>query len=128
MTEAYGALEAAHVALVLLSGAGFALRGAWMLRGSPLLERRVVRVLPHVIDTGLLLSGASLAVIARLWPPDHPWLAAKLLLLVAYVAAGTVALRRGRTRRIRAAAFAAALFLYALILISALTHRALGIF
>jgi uncharacterized membrane protein SirB2 len=120
-------LKPLHAVLALVSGAGFALRGAWMLRGSPRLDARWVRVVPHVVDSVLLLSGIGLAVMLGLWPTAHPWLATKLFLLVVYIAAGMLALRRGRTRGIRAAALAVALSTYGLILASALTHRPLGL-
>ena len=127
MTETYALLKPVHVTLALVSGAGFALRGWWMLRGSPRLDARWVRVAPHAVDTALLLSGATMAVMLDLAPTAHPWLAAKLALLVAYIAAGMVALRRGRTRRIRATALALAVAAYALILATAVSHRPLGV-
>ena len=127
MAETYTLLKPLHVTLALVSGAGFALRGWWMLRGSPRLGARWVRIAPHAVDTALLLSGAAMAVTLGLDPRDHPWLATKLALLVVYVAAGMLALRRGRTRRIRATALAFALATYALILITAVSHRPLGL-
>jgi len=126
VTDCYALLKPLHATLALVSGAGFALRGVWMLRGSPRLAARWVRIAPHVVDTGLLLSGIALAVLLRLAPGENAWLATKLALLLVYIAAGMLALRRGRTRRIRAAALAAALAAYGLILASALTHRPLG--
>ena len=115
------------MALALGSGIGFALRGLWMLRDSELLEARWVRTAPHVLDTLLLASGIGLAVGFGVSPLVQPWLAAKLALLLLYIAAGAVALRRGRTRRTRILALAVALALYALIVLSAVTRRALGI-
>lgn len=79
-----------------------------MLAGSPMLATRFVRVAPHVVDTALLGSAAWLAWFLGQYPFVHGWLTAKVLGLVAYIAFGTVALRRGRTKAIRAAAFAAA--------------------
>ena len=97
-----------HVACVVVSLAGFGVRGALMLAGSPMLATRFVRVAPHVVDTALLGSAAWLAWFLGQYPFVHGWLTAKVLGLVAYIAFGTVALRRGRTKAIRAAAFAAA--------------------
>ena len=34
-----------------LSGTGFFLRGLLMLNDSPLLQRRLLKVLPHIVDT-----------------------------------------------------------------------------
>ena len=126
--ELLSLLKVLHVALALVSGAGFALRGAWMLRDSRLLEARWVRTAPHVVDTLLLASGISLALGFGFSPLSQPWLAAKLIVLVLYIGAGTLALRRGRSRQIRVLALVVALVLYTLIVLSALTHRALGVF
>jgi len=98
-----------HVACVVLSLAGFAARGALMLRASPLLQTRFVRVAPHVVDTLLLASALWLAWMMHQAPFVHGWLTAKVLGLLAYIVLGSIALRRGRTRAVRAAAFAGAL-------------------
>jgi uncharacterized membrane protein SirB2 len=50
----------------------------------------------------------------------------KLLLLVAYVGLGTVALKHGRIRRTRLACFVGALALYGSMLVIARTHDPLG--
>lgn len=97
-----------HVACVILSLSGFAARGALMLAGSPLLNARWMRVAPHVVDTVLLASAAWLAWALQQYPFVHGWLTAKVLGLLAYIGFGMVALRRGRTKGIRAMFFALA--------------------
>ncbi len=121
----YEALKWLHVASVAASGAGFLARGALMLADSPLLRMRVVRVVPHIIDTVLLASAIALAVLARLSPLQHTWLATKIIALLLYIFLGTVALKRGRTRRVRATAFAAAVAVFAYIVSVALQRDAL---
>lgn len=118
----YVLLKQAHVTLVLLSLAGFVLRGWWMLQESALLKRPMTRVLPHVVDTLLLASGIGLAVWAALNPLSHPWLMAKLVALLAYILLGTLALKRGRSRAIRTGALAAALVAYGYMLAVAIHH------
>jgi uncharacterized membrane protein SirB2 len=120
----YSVLKSVHIACVALSGAGFALRGAWMMRRSPMLARRWVRVLPHVVDTALLASAAALAVATGQYPLAQGWLTAKLLGLVAYIVLGTVALKRGRTMGIRISAFCGALLAFAYIVAVAITKLA----
>lgn len=109
-------LKTLHVGLVLLSLAGFSLRGWWMLRDSPWLRHRATRVLPHMVDTLLLISGAGLAYVTDISPLEHSWLAVKLLALVGYILLGTVALKRGRTKTRRTVALAGALCLFAYML------------
>ena len=115
-----------HVSCVVLSLAGFTARGMLMLAESPLLEARSVRVLPHVVDTLLLVSAIWLAALVGQYPFVHGWLTAKVLGLLAYIVLGALALRRGRTLRRRAAAFAAAVACAAYVVAVALTRDPRG--
>jgi uncharacterized membrane protein SirB2 len=115
-----------HVGSVVLSGAGFVARGVLMLRGSPLLRARFVRTAPHVVDTVLLASAVWLAWLMRVYPFVDGWITAKVLGLVAYVVLGTIALKRGPSLRLRAAAFVAALATFAYIVAVAFTHDPRG--
>jgi uncharacterized membrane protein SirB2 len=108
-------LRILHVSAATLSLALFALRGAWMLLDSPRLRDRWVRIVPHVVDTVFLLAGIALAVRIQQYPFVHAWLTAKVFALIVYIVLGTVALKRGKTRAIRAAAFVAALAVFAYI-------------
>ncbi len=125
MAAHYFLLKYLHVSCVVLSGAGFVLRGVWMMRDSPWLARRWVRVTPHVVDTLLLASALAMAMIIEQYPLVHGWLTAKFLGLIAYVLLGTIALKRGRTPAIRRAAFGGALAAFAYIVAVALTKSAL---
>ncbi len=111
-----------HIALATISGTGFLIRGCWMLRGSPRLRARWVRIAPHVVDVLLLGSGVTLAVGLSISPGSAPWLAVKLGALVGYIGLGLIALRLGRTRSERAAAFFLALAVFAYIVAVALRH------
>ncbi len=124
--SAYLIAKYVHVGCVALSLAGFVARGLLMLTGSPLVAARAVRVLPHVVDTLLLASALWLAVLIGQYPFVHGWLTAKVLGLLAYIALGAYALRRGRTLRRRAAAFAAALIAAAYVVAVALTRDPRG--
>ena len=116
----YASLKWLHVGAVVLSGFGFIARGVLMLVASPLLAARFVRVAPHVVDTVLLASAVGMAVLARMSPLAQPWLAAKIVGVLAYIALGTVALRHGRSRRARMLAFVGALLVLAYIVGTAL--------
>lgn len=119
-------IKAIHVGSVFLSVAGFIARGVLMLRGSPLLKTRFVRVAPHVLDTVLLASALWLCWLLGQYPFVQGWLTAKVLGLLAYIVLGVIALRRGRSRRVRAAAFAAALLTVAYVVTVAIAHDARG--
>ena len=115
-----------HVASVILSLGGFAARGALTLIASPLLNTRFVRIAPHVVDTVLLASALWLAWIIRQYPFVHGWLTAKVIGLLVYIVLGAIALRRGRTRRVRIAAFLGAAATACYIVSVALTHDPRG--
>ena len=121
MVASYPLLKYLHIACVVLSGAGFVLRGLWMMRSSPILGRRWVRVVPHVVDTVLLASAIALAATSGQYPFAQGWLTAKIIGLIAYIVLGTLALNRGRTRGIRLRAFCGALAVLAYIVAVALT-------
>jgi len=111
----YSTLKLIHISSAVLTVSGFALRGFWMLVDSANLERRVVRIAPHIIDTVFLLSGIALIRVLNLPVLSQPWLLAKFTALVAYTLLGAIALRRGRTKRIRLTAFVLALATFAYI-------------
>ncbi len=118
----YLALKGVHVTCVILSLTGFVVRGAWMMLGSALLDRRWVRVAPHVVDTLLLASAVALALLSHQYPGVHDWLTAKVTGLLVYIILGSIALRRGRSRRIRIGFWVAALATFGYIVAVALTR------
>jgi len=125
MTIDYSAIRGLHVAAAAISLALFLLRAAWMLASPAQLQMRWVKVVPHVVDTVLLASALWLA-----WQlgseGSRGWLAAKVVGVLVYIAAGTVALKRGRTRVVRVAALVVALATFGYIVSVALTKSALG--
>ncbi len=115
-------LKAVHVGSAILSISGFVLRGVWMLQDSPLLKARATRILPHVADTVLLVSAIALALRLHQYPLVHAWLTAKVLALVAYVVLGGVALKYGRSRRVRTLSLGLALGVFLYIVAVAVSH------
>ena len=114
-----------HVACALLSILGFTARGIMMLRDSAMLQMRVFKIAPHIIDTLLLASAIWLAVQYGLSPGDNPWLMAKIIALLVYIGLGTVALKRGKTKQIRIIAWLAAMSVFAYIVAVAVTKSPL---
>lgn len=115
-------LKHLHVTCVALSYALFFLRGVWMLRGTLAQQGRWVRVAPHLVDSVLLGSAIALAVQLGISPLSAPWLLAKIIALLLYIALGAVALRRGRTQRVRLAAWLSAQAVFFYIVSVAVTH------
>lgn len=128
----YEILKMIHVSAVALSFSGFAARGIGVLREAAWVRHRVARTLPHVIDTVLLASALAMLWLIRLPPWSAPWLRAKLIGLVVYIALGMLALRParaahlGRPRSVRLAACIGALTVFAYIVSVAVTKTPLG--
>jgi uncharacterized membrane protein SirB2 len=122
---AYSLLKQLHLSTIGLTLALFALRGIWMMRQSPRLQARWVRIVPHMNDSLLLASGISLAVLTRQYPLVNSWLTAKLFALILYIVLGTLALKRGRTQGQRITAWFAALLVFGYMLAVAITHNPL---
>jgi len=118
----YATLKTLHLTTIALSLALFVLRGLWMIAESPRLQARWARIVPHLNDTVLLVSGISLAYTLGLSPLEHGWLAAKIVALLAYIMLGTIALKRGKTRGQRIAAWIAALLVFGYMVAVAVAH------
>lgn len=121
----YQAIKHLHVTCVAISGLGFLLRAGWMWFESPWRERRLVRILPHGVDTVLLGSALTLAVLSGQYPFMQGWLTAKLGGLITYILCGTMALKHGPTRQARGIFVLLALAAYAYIVSVALTRSPL---
>lgn len=105
----YTFIKILHMSLASISVLGFLVRGILKINESPIVERKLVRVLPHIIDTFLLLSAITLVVMSGMYPWVAPWVAAKILGLLVYIGLGIVVMRTARTRQARIACFALAL-------------------
>lgn len=121
----FATLKAVHLLCVAATYVLFVLRGVWMMRESPNLRKRWVLIAPHVIDTLLIASAVAMAMLIRQYPGSSDWLTAKLIALLVYIALGTIALKRGRTRRQRIAAWFAAQAVFFYIVAVAVTHNPL---
>jgi len=84
--------------LAVLSIALFTLRFIWTLTGSAWLEKKAVKITPHVIDTLLLALGVAMAVKLMINPLEQLWLGEKLLAVIAYIFTGYYTLKLARNR------------------------------
>lgn len=115
-----------HVVSVVLSLTGFFLRGILMMRDSPLLGARWVRVLPHINDTVLLIAALSLAAMSGQYPFVVGWVTAKVMGVIAYIILGALALREASTRRMRIICWVASLAVFGWIVSVALSRQPMG--
>ena len=127
MIEFYPQIKWLHIAAVMASGSLFALRGLLVLAGRPQWALAApVRYLSYTIDTALLTAAMMLLTILPGALYANGWLTVKVLLIVAYVVLGVFALRRGRSRRVRAISYVLALLVFAQVYFIARSHHPLG--
>jgi len=105
----FEATKLLHVSCAFLSIGGFFLRGFWMVLDNALLQHRLSKVVPHIVDTLLLGSAIAMLVMWQVSPMEVNWLLAKIIALLVYIGLGMVALRFGRTRGAKVTAWLAAL-------------------
>lgn len=114
----YLILKHAHMTVVLISILGFVARFIWCALKSKEALPKWAKIVPHINDTLLLGLGISLAWLLALNPLAHTWLLFKLLLLIAYIGLGAVALNKAQTLLGKAS------FVAALICFAAMAHLA----
>lgn len=107
-----------HILTVVVSISLFVLRFYWKYSGSVMLQKRWVKILPHLNDTILMVSGIVLMVMTRLYPftPQGSWMTEKLLGVILYILLGFVALsKKPRSQKVRWIAFILAVACFYLI-------------
>ena len=126
MIQFYPQIKLVHIVAVLASGGLFFVRGLALHFGQKWPMTAPLRYLSYTIDTVLLSAALMLTAMLHQYPFVHSWLTVKVVLLVVYIALGTFALKRGRTLRVRAICWLAALVVYAFIISVARTHHPAG--
>lgn len=117
----YMALKHSHMGLAYLSGMLFVLRFGLFYAKPALRNNKIFKILPHVIDTFLLVFAITLCLKIAQYPLTDAWLTAKVVGLLTYIGFGAVAIKRASI-----AAFVGALFSFAYIFGAAKAHSALS--
>lgn len=127
MIEFYPQIKWVHIASIIASGLLFLLRASLVLAARERLAMGApLRFLSYGIDTVLLSAALMLLTILPHAMYANGWLAVKLVLLVVYVILGSLALKRGKTSRVRTLCFVCALAVYLAIIGIARNHHPLG--
>ncbi|OQX40050.1 MAG: regulator SirB [Oceanospirillales bacterium LUC14_002_19_P2] len=119
----YMVVKHLHMTLALLSLSLFFIRACWSMTGSQWLQKRWVKIVPHVIDTFLLICGLWLASLLSAW--SFPWLQAKLVAVVVYIMLGAMAIRPGRPAKVKAVMALSAIVVYGYIFAVAISKNPL---
>ena len=123
----YFLIKHLHMSAAVLSILFFVVRAYWSVTSSGLLQRKFVRIAPHVVDTVLLVCGLILAGMLGA-AAMQPWILTKIVLLVLYIGVGTVAIKRGKTATTRGVAAVIAVGIFAYIMGVAIRHDPLSWF
>lgn len=102
-----------HLTLVGVSISLFILRFLIAQKHPAWLQRRLIKVLPHVIDTGLLASAIWLCFILQQAPISDSWLTVKVACVIGYIFLGSLALKRATSKPKQWVSFFAALLVIA---------------
>ncbi|MCE9788868.1 SirB2 family protein [Shewanella chilikensis] len=105
----YPAVKHLHLTLIAVSVLLFIVRFVLKLRQSAIMDKKLLKVGPHVIDTFLLLSGLILCFMIKQYPFVDPWMTEKIGAVVAYILLGVMALKSNRNLIFRVFAFLGAL-------------------
>ena len=92
----YPAVKHLHFTFIALSVLLLTVRFVLHLRQSALMEKKLLKIAPHVIDTFLLLSGLTLCFMIQQFPFVEPWMTEKIGAVVAYIVLGAIAIKANR--------------------------------
>ena len=120
----YTSIRHVHIGCAAISIALFALRWLLALRAIDWRQWKWLRIAPHANDALLLTAAIALATLSHQYPWQHLWLGAKVLLLLAYIGLGKMALRPDQPRTTQAFWGAAALVTVFSIVALAVTRHA----
>ena len=121
----YLALKYSHMVLALISFLFFLIRALWAFQDSAYLQRRWIKISPHVIDTVLLFSAFALMINLQQYPFAQGWLTGKLLGLLAYIIFASFVIKYAKHNRQRTIYLLLAMLSFAYILLTARNHDAL---
>jgi uncharacterized membrane protein SirB2 len=116
-------LKGLHISCAITSYTLFFLRGIWSFNESHIIRLRWVKIVPHVVDTLLLACAIALTFVIHQYPFMDTWLTAKVIGLLLYIALGFVALKFGKTQKIRILAWLLAQAVFAYIVLVAIDHN-----
>ena len=94
MIAYYPMLKQLHIILALISVLLFIYRWVLSFGDRHRLQRRWLKVAPHVNDTLLLLTGIVMMETLQMSLGQRPWLMVKLIALVLYIGLGVMAIKR----------------------------------
>ncbi len=107
----YEGLIHLHLLTIGISATLLSLRCVLKMTDSNLLETKFLKVVPHVVDSIMVLTGIGLIYVTGFMPFTGvaPWMTEKLTCVLAYIALGFFALKLAKNNLLRTFAFFGAL-------------------
>ncbi|MEE4245620.1 MAG: SirB2 family protein [Kangiellaceae bacterium] len=97
--EYYGLIKHIHVAVVSLAFVTLLVRGFWLITQSAMMQVKLVKILPHVLDTLLIISTVLLVIETKMYPFVVDFVTIKLFLFVAYIVVRVIAFKKAKTKQ-----------------------------
>ena len=113
-----------HMSTAFISISLFLLRGFWVYRNSTMMNKKWVKIVPHVNDTVLLITAIILSLSIQQYPFTDSWLTAKFTALIIYIVLGMFALKRAKELKNKVIFFILSLLMFGYIVGVALTRTA----
>lgn len=119
MAEYYLTIKSIHMTCAYLTISFLLFRIFLSVYHPLLLTQRWAKTLPHIIDTILLVCAIMMVMVIG---PHHPFILAKIVLLLAYIAAGYVTLKVAKTKTGKLIGSGVILLIF-IIIVGVATHK-----
>lgn len=114
-----------HMTVALISILGFIIRGPLAINQHPIMDKKWLKILPHVNDTILLAAAIYLAATLHLHPFNSPFILTKVLALIVYIGLGVIVIKRKGSLRFQWLSYSLAILCFCYILVIAFTKNPL---
>ena len=121
-------IKTLHIITVVISISLFVGRGLWLYALKNNLSARWIKILPHVNDTVLLITGILLAVQLQQYPLVHDWLTVKIICLLIYIGLGFSAMKWHKSTKAGLLSWVCAIIVFVYMVSVAITKTPYGIF
>lgn len=98
-----------HLTLIAVSVLFFITRYIWVMTDSAMMQKKWVKIVPHIVDTFLLISAMVLCVLLSQYPFATGWLTEKFIGLLLYIFFGLLALKIAKDKKIKTIGFVLAI-------------------
>ena len=112
-----------HFCCAVLTLLSFSVRSFWKFFSPKQLQRPFIKIIPHVIDTVLFVSGITLVVLIQQYPFVHDWITIKFFAVLCYIVCGALVLKYAKTFLVRIIALIVAWGSFAYVVWLALYHQ-----